>query len=784
MAQEKIEIKFIATGNVALVKAIKELDKATKRLNKEFKTLNTTQEKVSDSTEKLGHRVGRNTKKVNANSTAFTRLQSIISVYRNKMLLASFATGLIIKPLTDLVKLSADFEDLERGFNKLGRSIDLSSEGLNKLRAATNGTVNDMELMKQANNAMMLGVVQSEDEMAQLFDTAQRLGQALGKDAVHSIESMVTGMGRQSRLMLDNIGIMVKAEVAYKNFAKEQGIQVKNLDDAQKKTAFNNEVLRQSEAIMHLVGEEVLSTNANIARMQVSTVNLGKNVGEALTPALVAASDAFVALADSINVEVIQQLISMLLAAGSIFVGVKIAVATLGTAMVQLTIAAKAAFGAKVALTMALGTIAKTLAVVFAKVTLVVGGIFLLGKAIKSLIFDVEEQDKHFGQLVTTLETVKSATADFSDGIAKLNKLYQNSTEGQLERKENHLDEIRALRMFGLLTEEILIVERDLLKQKEEIIKKQHESTEAGKAEIEADKEKKKLLKELEGAYKSTEKGQIAFIKSQIEAAENLPKLTEEQIAGLEALKQKLIELEAEAGAFNMLGENLTMALETLSGFLEEQVALTQASAEAKMAIYDQEANAEIDALKKSRKFKKKSDRKQQEEIDKLRAKAEDKKQKERDKANKQMALQFRLNQLLAVSDAVMNISIGYSKALAQGGFVLGIPMATAVAALGAVQVATILAQKPPKMAQGGLVGGRRHSQGGTMIEAEQGEFVMNRNAVDAIGVENLNRMNTGGGGGANITFSGNVMSDDFIETEAIPKIREAIRRGSDIGVS
>ena len=87
-------------------------------------------------------------------------------------------------------------------------------------------------------------------------------------------------------------------------------------------------------------------------------------------------------------------------------------------------------------------------------------------------------------------------------------------------------------------------------------------------------------------------------------------------------------------------------------------------------------------------------------------------------------------------------------------------------------------------MAQGGLVGGRRHSQGGTLIEAEQGEFVMSRNAVDTIGVENLNRMNRGVGGAINVSFNGNVLSDDFIESEAIPKIREAIRRGSDIGVS
>ena len=32
-----------------------------------------------------------------------------------------------------------------------------------------------------------------------------------------------------------------------------------------------------------------------------------------------------------------------------------------------------------------------------------------------------------------------------------------------------------------------------------------------------------------------------------------------------------------------------------------------------------------------------------------------------------------------------------------------------------------------PSKEQGGLIGGRRHSQGGTIIEAEQGEFIINR---------------------------------------------------------
>ena len=38
--------------------------------------------------------------------------------------------------------------------------------------------------------------------------------------------------------------------------------------------------------------------------------------------------------------------------------------------------------------------------------------------------------------------------------------------------------------------------------------------------------------------------------------------------------------------------------------------------------------------------------------------------------------------------------------------------------------------------------------------------------------------------GGVNITFTGNVMSQDFIENEAIPQIRDAIRRGASLGVS
>ena len=151
-----------------------------------------------------------------------------------------------------------------------------------------------------------------------------------------------------------------------------------------------------------------------------------------------------------------------------------------------------------------------------------------------------------------------------------------------------------------------------------------------------------------------------------------------------------------------------------------------------------------------------------------------------RQKGNKLLLKQFRLEQAMKIAQAVINTATAYTAALP----IPPIPFfAGFVAALGAAQIALIAAQKPPTMAQGGLVGGNLHSQGGTMIEAERGEFVMSRGTVDAIGVETMNRINEGGGGSINITFTGNVLSGEFVEEEVIPQIRDSLRRGVDIGL-
>jgi hypothetical protein len=81
----------------------------------------------------------------------------------------------------------------------------------------------------------------------------------------------------------------------------------------------------------------------------------------------------------------------------------------------------------------------------------------------------------------------------------------------------------------------------------------------------------------------------------------------------------------------------------------------------------------------------------------------------------------------LAIFDIGINTAVAISKAIAASPLTGGLPFSAIAAALGAAQIAAVLAKPIPKFERGGLIGGKLHSQGGTLIEAEQGEYMVNR---------------------------------------------------------
>jgi len=147
---------------------------------------------------------------------------------------------------------------------------------------------------------------------------------------------------------------------------------------------------------------------------------------------------------------------------------------------------------------------------------------------------------------------------------------------------------------------------------------------------------------------------------------------------------------------------------------------------------------------------------------------------------NKSMAQQeiklFRMKQLASVGQVAINTAEAVTKAVSQSPMTGGMPGSGIALAIGAAQAAIIASQAPPKYEQGGLVGGQRHAQGGTMIEAESGEFVMSRQAVQSIGLESLNNMNQGGGSAININISAPLV-DETVVNHIVPAIEKAVKR-------
>lgn len=153
------------------------------------------------------------------------------------------------------------------------RRVGNSETALVQLRAATSGLVSDMELMTQANQALTLGSARTVDEFAELAATAQTLGRALGLDVAFALNSLNIGIARQSRLVLDNVGLIVSAEVANRKYAAALGVATDELTDAEKQEAFRVEAMEQARRKMEDLGETSLNAGDAFTQFNVELEN-------------------------------------------------------------------------------------------------------------------------------------------------------------------------------------------------------------------------------------------------------------------------------------------------------------------------------------------------------------------------------------------------------------------------------------------------------------------------------------------------------------------------------
>ena len=194
--------------------------------------------------------------------------------------LAAFTAGAIA-----LGKEASQFESVRQAFANLAASQGQDADKmLNKMRELSQGTISDMKLMQQANQALLLGL--PVDKFGDMLEIARSSAKATGQSMDFMLNSIVTGLGRGSKLMLDNLGIVFKIEDAYGEYAKTLGKTADQLSEAEKKQAFINKALAVGKANAEAAGGGQLTLSERLQQATAKFENMRIVVGKYLTPTL------------------------------------------------------------------------------------------------------------------------------------------------------------------------------------------------------------------------------------------------------------------------------------------------------------------------------------------------------------------------------------------------------------------------------------------------------------------------------------------------------------------
>jgi phage-related protein len=251
------------------------------------------------------------------------------------------AAGMLVRDMVqgmtrsygEALQLGGQIDTLQSSFERLVEASGDTTLTLDRLRDATKGTVSDVELLQAANMALMLGL--PTEGLDRLFNAAMKLGHAMGISTTKAVESLTIGLGRQSKLILDNLGITFEATDAYEWYAEQLGVTTKELDENQKRLAWQNYAIKLITEKAGELGDVTSEAQLAQERWNASIENAKASVGRFLGPLgmIAPALQPLMPLIGTLAGTMIPQLISAIGAKVAVLGGAKAAVIALQAAM-------------------------------------------------------------------------------------------------------------------------------------------------------------------------------------------------------------------------------------------------------------------------------------------------------------------------------------------------------------------------------------------------------------------------------------------------------------------
>mgnify|MGYP001400431371 FL=1 len=224
------------------------------------------------------------TKSASESTTAIGRFVTNLAPIAVKAGLATAAIVMLAKGVRFLYNQAAEGAAIRQtalSFDRVTQSMGNYTDLLDRLRAASKGTISDFEMMSSyltlvagASPELAANITAATPKLLEIAKAANVLNPALG-DTTYFFESLAKGIKRSEVRWVDNLGIIVKVGEANKKYAEQLGKSVSDLTAMEKQQAYLNEVLRVGEGLIAQAGGSADSLTDSYTRLSASTANLG-----------------------------------------------------------------------------------------------------------------------------------------------------------------------------------------------------------------------------------------------------------------------------------------------------------------------------------------------------------------------------------------------------------------------------------------------------------------------------------------------------------------------------
>ncbi len=625
--------------------------------------------------------------------------ESFISKIKGKWVaFAGAITGQIvaIKKAFDMAQEAAKFNQSMTAMSKrFGVDAD---KMLKKLKEVSDGTVSNADLVSAANRAMALNVTKDIDQMAKLLEVARVRAQTMGITTTQAFNDIATGIGRQSPLILDNLGIITKG---WADEAKAAG-------KAYDQQFLLNKILKDGEQIIAKTGEVTLTEAESIQQFSAAAENAKVSIGQSFLPILTKLLGVITPLIQKFSVlpKEIKTLIS--------------SVVLLTPAVIALS----AAFG---------------------PLGLLLGSIAAVGAGAALALSNVgDESDKLIDKYEGLNEAMTQQLALSGDQKSQI-QIQIKQNEEIIKGLEKKIGQIKLSGQQIIFTNGEWIKTDKLVKDaEEEILKLQKENKKLLEEKNVVTKEQSSLTKEQLNLLKNLEKAENEKTENRIKALNELlnhPMVNPEQrrliLEELNAIEEEFINKrldreKAAKEAIDRLAEaikqkkiaEMRITVDTISNILNGLDNIQNNLHTTQINRINTEKNEKISALKKAG-LSEEQFNKQKEEIDKQYA----------NKSYKLQLQQFNFSKALKTTETIINTAAAITKALVDPGGIPGAAMSIAAGITGALQLMTIQSQPTPTkpgLRTGGLVNRMVGENGAEMVSLPVGSRVHN-NATSAM---------------------------------------------------